>query len=174
MAQLHSGRSRLTTRDTETVPDSKNHPETLTSKLHSRFEDPTAAPAADTDFARRKLPGTPAGEAQGMLPGMAVIGMYLLVFSMLNAFAAMHGLFGTGPVKYSIFGVCTLMLIGIFGMLRLRRWGWAVVSAGCVLMAAGYFYGFHASHHPPYIIQGLFALVFFLYLSRPEVRERLR
>ena len=140
----------------------------------SRFVDPTAAPATDTDFARRKLPGTPAGEAQGMLPGMAVIGMYLLVFSMLNAFAAMKGVFGTGSVKFSILAVCTLMVIGIFGMLRLRRWGWAVVSAGCVLMAAGYFYGFHASRHLPYIIQGLFALVFFLYLSRLEVRERLR
>ncbi len=108
-----------------------------------------------------------------MLPGMAVIGMYLLVFSMLNAFAAMRNVFGIGSVKYSIFGVCSLMLVGIFGMLRLRRWGWAIVSAGCVLMAAGYFYGFHASRHLPYIIQGLFALVFFLYLSRTEVRERL-
>ena len=140
----------------------------------SRFVDPTAAPAADTEFAKRKLPGVPAGEAQGMLPGMAVIGMYLLVFSMLNAFAAMKGLFGAGAVRYSIFGVCSLMVLGLFGMLRLRRWGWAIVCAGCLLMAAGYFYGFHSAHRPPYIIQGLFALVFFLYLSRPEVRERLR
>lgn len=144
------------------------------SPLRSRFEEQNAAPATDTEFNTRKLPGTPAGEAQGMLPGMAVIGMYLLVFSMMNAFAAMRNMFGTGPVKFSIFGVCTLMVIGIFGMLRLRRWGWAIVAAGCVLTAAAYFYGFHASRHLPYIIQGLFALVFFLYLSRTEVRERLR
>ena len=141
---------------------------------HSRFENPSAVPAADTAFQARRLPGTPAGEAQGMLPGMAVIGLYLLVFSMLNAFAAMRNVFGAGSVKYSILGVCTLMVLGIFGMLRLRRWGWAIVAAGCVLMAAGYFYGYHAAHRLPYIIQGLFALVFFLYLSRPEVRDRLR
>lgn len=147
---------------------------TVSEEPSNRLVNPNAAPAADAGFAQRKLPGTPAGEAQGMLPGMAVIGMYLLVFSMLNAFAAMKGLFGTGPVKFSILGVCTLMVLGIFGMLRLRRWGWAIVSAGCVLMAAGYFYGFHASHRAPYVIQGLFALVFFLYLSRLEVRERLR
>ncbi len=109
-----------------------------------------------------------------MLPGMAVIGMYLLVFAMLNVFAAMRNVFGTGAIKYSILGVCTLMVVGVFGLLRLRRWGWAIVSAGCVLMAAAYFYGFHASRHLPYIIQGLFALVFFLYLIRLEVRERLR
>ena len=109
-----------------------------------------------------------------MLPGMAVIAMYLLVFSMMNAFAGVRGVFGAGAAKYSILAVCTLMVLGLFGMLRLRRWGWAIVTAGCLLMAAGYFYGFHAAHRPPYIIQGLFALVFFLYLSRTEVRERLR
>jgi drug/metabolite transporter (DMT)-like permease len=93
---------------------------------------------------------------------------------MLNAFAAMKNVFGMGSVKYSIFAVCTLMVLGIFGMLRLRRWGWALCTGGCVVLAAGYFYGFHRSHTPPYIIQGLFALVFFLYLVRTEVRERLR
>ena len=140
----------------------------------SRFEDPNTPPATDTSFKARRLPGTPAGEAQGMLPGMALIGLYLLLFSMLNAFAAARGVFGLGPAKYSILSICTIMAVGIFGMLRLRRWGWAITTAGCVLMAAGYFWGFHVAHRAPYIIQGLFALCFFLYLSRPEVRERVR
>jgi lysylphosphatidylglycerol synthetase-like protein (DUF2156 family) len=122
----------------------------------------------------RKLPGMPAGESKGMLPGMALIGMYLLVLAMLNAFAAARGSFGSGGAKYSVLAICTLLVVGVFGLLRLLRWGWAIVSAGCVLMAAGYFYGFHRTHIAPYIIQGLFALVFFLYLSRTEVRERLR
>ena len=140
----------------------------------SRFENPNAPPAIDTGFRGRRLPGTPAGEAQGMLPGMAMIGLYLMIFSMLNAFAAARGTFGASTAKYSILGVCTLMVVGILGMLRLRRWGWAIVAAGCVLMAGGYFYGFHMAHRGPYIIQGLFAMVFFLYLVRTEVRERLR
>lgn len=140
----------------------------------SRFVDPHASPAADTGFQSRRLPGTPAGEAQGMLPGMAMIGVYLLLFAMLNVFAAARNTFGNGAPKYSILGVCTLMVVGVFGLLRLRRWGWAVVNAGCILMAAGYFYGFHRAHRAPYIVQGLFALLFFFYLSRPEVRERLR
>ncbi len=139
----------------------------------NRFIDPDAAPAADVGFAARKLPGTPAGEEQGMLPGMAMIGVYLLLFSMLNVFAAAKNTFGAGAAKYSILGVCSLMVVGVFGMLRLKRWGWAVVNAGCILMAAGYFYGFHRAHRAPYVVQGLFALVFFFYLSRPEVRERL-
>ena len=109
-----------------------------------------------------------------MLPGMAVIGMYLLLMGMMNAFAAVRGAFGMGAAKYSILGVCTLLVAGVFGMLRLRRWGWALVTAGCLLLAGGYFYGFHRFHAAPYIINGLFDLVFFLYLSRTEVRERLR
>ncbi len=146
----------------------------MAEESKSRFEHPNAAAAEDKGFRARKLPGTPAGEAKGMLPGMALIGMYLLVLAMLNAFAAVRGSFGVGAAKYSILGICTLLVIGVFGLLRLLRWGWAIVTAGCVLMAAGYFYGFHRTHIAPYIIQGLFALVFFLYLSRLEVRERLR
>jgi hypothetical protein len=138
--------------------------------------DPNAAPAPaeDRGFRRRHLPGIPAGEARGMLPGMALIGLYLLVFAMINAFAAAAGKFGSGPAKYTILAICTLLVIGIFGLLRLLRWGWAMVCAGCLLMAAGYFYGFHRTRIAPYIVQGLFALCFFLYLSRTEVRERLR
>lgn len=144
------------------------------SELKSRFEDPSVTPAEDGRFAARRLPGVPTGEAQGMLPGMAVIGIYLLIVAMLNAFASIRNTFGTGPAKYSILGICTLVVIGVFGMLRLRRWGWSLVTAGCLLMATGFFYGFHRTHIPPYIVQGLFALCFFLYLIRPETRTRLR
>lgn len=140
----------------------------------SQGEEPKVTPAEDREFARRRLPGTPAGEARGMLPGMAMIGLYLLVLSMVNAFAAAAGKYGLGGAKYAILAICTILVVGVFGLLRLLRWGWAIVSAGCVLMAAGYFYGFHRTHIAPYIVQGLFSLVFFLYLSRTEVRERLR
>ena len=105
---------------------------------------------------------------------MAMVSMYLLLLAMLNAFAAMRGAFGAGAARYSIFGICSLMVIGVFGLLRLTRWGWSIVAAGCVLMAAGYFYGFHRTHAGAYVVQGLFDIVFFLYLSRTEVRERLR
>jgi hypothetical protein len=130
--------------------------------------------ATDPGFQSRHLPGVQAGETKGMLPGMALICMYLLLMAMLNAFAALRGAFGGGAAKYSVFAICTLLVVGVFGLLKLTRWGWSIVAAGCLLMAAGYFYGFHKTHIAPYIIQGAFALVFFLYLSRTEVRDRLR
>ena len=136
-------------------------------------EPPPASPAQDTGFVTRHLPGTPAGELKGILPGMAFIGMYLLLLAMLNAFAALRGIFGTGLPRYGIFGICTLMVIGVFGFLRLRRWGWAIVAAGFLLLAAGDFYLYSRRHIGFLLIRGLFSIVFFLYLSRTEVRERL-
>jgi hypothetical protein len=136
-------------------------------------EPPSTSPAQDKGFATRHLPGTPAGELKGMLPGMAFIGMYLLLLAMLNAFAALHGIYGAGLPRYGIFGICTLMVIGVFGFLRLRRWGWSIVAAGFLLLAAGDFYLYSRKHIGFLLIRGLFSIVFFLYLSRTEVRERL-
>jgi hypothetical protein len=134
----------------------------------------SSTPAQDTDFATRRLPGTPAGELKGMLPGMAFIGMYMLLLAMLNAFAALHGIYGNGLPRYGLFGICTLMVIGVFGFLRLKRWGWAIVAAGFLLLAAGDFYLYAHQHIGFLLIRALFSIVFFLYLSRTEVRERLR
>ena len=110
----------------------------------------------------------------GILPGMAAISMFLLLVTMLNAFAALRGIFGTGAAKYGIFGVCSLLVVGVFGFLRLRRWGWALVTAGCLVMALGDLYYFSHSHVAFFIVRALLELCFFLYLVRPQVRERIR
>lgn len=109
-----------------------------------------------------------------MLPGIAGICMFMLFLTMLNVYGALTNRFGTGTAKYGILGLCTLLAAGIFGLLRLRRWGWALVLAGCLLLAAGDFYFFHTSHVGFFLVRGLFAMMFFLYLARTEVRERLR
>src|SRR5580658_9924494 len=98
----------------------------------------------------------------GILPGMAAISMFLLLVTMLNAFAALRGIFGTGPAKYGIFGVCSLLVVGVFGFLRLRRWGWALVTAGCLVMALGDIYYYGHSRVAFYIVRSLLQLCFFL------------
>jgi len=109
-----------------------------------------------------------------MLPGVAGICLFLLVVTMVNAFAALQGRFGTGSGKYGVLAICTLFAVGIFGLLRLYRWGWALVLAGCLTLSLGNFFVFTRVHALPFLVQALFALLFFLYLVRPEVRERLR
>ena len=109
-----------------------------------------------------------------MLPGVAGISLYMLVLTMVNAFAALTGKFGVGSAKYGVLALCTLLAAGVFGLLRLRRWGWALVLGGCLTLCLGNLFVFEKTHAGPYLVQGLFALVFFLYLVRTEVRDRLR
>ncbi len=109
-----------------------------------------------------------------MLPGIAGICIFMVLLTMANVYAGLTGIYGHGAAKYAILFLCTLLTAGIFGLLRLAKWGWALVTAGCLLLAAGYFYVYSKTHIGFYLIQGLFSLLFFLYLARPETRERLR
>ena len=109
-----------------------------------------------------------------MLPGIAGICMFMIVMTMTNVYAALHGAFGAGTAKVGVLALCTLLAAGILGLMRLRKWGWALVTAGCLLFAAGDFFIFSKIHLASLLVRGLFMLVFFLYLVRQETRERLR
>lgn len=115
-----------------------------------------------------------AGPRSAMLPGVAGICMFLLFVTMLNVYGAVSGAYGVGRARYGVLGVCTLLAVGIFGLLRMRRWGWALVLGGCLLLAMGDGFYFQKTHAGFFAVRGLFELVFFLYLVRTEVRERLR
>lgn len=108
-----------------------------------------------------------------MLPGIAGISVFLLVVTLINVMAVLRGVAGVGAVKYGVLSVCTLLLAGLFGLLRMKRWGHAIVLAGCLLLSAGYFYMYGRTHVGPFVVEGFFALLFFLYLVRPEVRDRM-
>ena len=108
-----------------------------------------------------------------MLPGVAGIALFLLFFTLLNVFAVLTGRFGAGAGKYALLALSSLLCAGLFGLLRMRRWGFSIVLAGCLLLSAGYFYIFRLSHAMPPLVQGCFMLLFFLYLVRPEVRGRM-
>lgn len=108
-----------------------------------------------------------------MLPGLAGICMFLIFTTMLNVYAGLLGTFGSGITKYAILALCTLLAVGIFGLLRLKKWGWALVTAGCLLFSIGDFSFFTKTHQVFFMVRGIFTLLFFLYLVRPETRERL-
>jgi hypothetical protein len=108
-----------------------------------------------------------------MLPGIAGICMFMIFMTMSNVYACLRGAFGQGTAKYGVLVLCTLLAAGIFGLLRLKKWGWALVTAGCLLLSMGDFFLFQRFHAGFFLVRGLFALLFFLYLVRPEVRVRL-
>lgn len=109
-----------------------------------------------------------------MLPGVAGICLFMLFLTLMNVFGALRNTFGMGMAKYGVLALCTLLVAGIFGLLRMRRWGWALVLAGCVMLFSGDFFFFEKTRSGFFLIRGMFSLVFFLYLVRDEVRSRLR
>src|SRR2546430_12716513 len=102
--------------------------------------------------------------SHGMLPGVAVICMFMLVLTLINAFAALRGSFGEGRGKYGVLVLCTLLAAGVFGLLRLRRWGWALVLGGCLMLCLGNLFVFHKTHAAAVLVQGMFSVVCFLVL----------
>jgi hypothetical protein len=112
------------------------------------------------------------GERAGMLPGIAGISLFMLAVSLIGAVGALRGIY-PGAARYVVLAICTMVLAGVFGLLRLQRWGWALVIGGCLMMSLGYVYASSVTHNPGLLIMAGFAMVFFLYLSRTEVRERL-
>jgi hypothetical protein len=119
------------------------------------------------------LEDRPSAKGQ-MLPGSAGICLFMIFMTMVNVYAALTVTFGSGVAKYGILLLCTLLAAGILGLLRLTKWGWALVTAGCLLFATGYFFYFSKTHVGFFLVQGLFGLIFFLYLIRQETRDRLR
>ena len=109
-----------------------------------------------------------------MLPGIAGICLFMVFMTMVNVYAALRGAYGTGVGRDGVLALCTLLAAGIFGLLQLKKWGWALVTAGCLLFATGDFLYFSRLHSGFFLVRGLFVLLFFLYLVRQETRERLR
>jgi hypothetical protein len=115
-------------------------------------------------------PSQPAVIRGQLLPGIAGICLYMLVVAITGVFGALRGVY---PTMVAL-PICTLMVVGVFGLLRMRRWGWAMVAAGSLLLAV--MYGWVARHLAVprlWVMAGL-DLCMFLYLVRAEVRERLR
>ena len=65
-----------------------------------------------------------------MLPGIAGICLFMIVMTTANVYAGVTGTYGAGGGMYGVLALCTLLAVGIFGLLRLKKWGWALVAAG--------------------------------------------
>jgi hypothetical protein len=104
-----------------------------------------------------------------MLPGIAAICMYMLVVAIVGVFGALRGAFPSMVVL----PICTMIVVGVFGLLRLRRWGWALVTAGSLLLSAMYGWLARSMGQPRFWVMAGLDLCLFLYLVRQETRARL-
>ena len=120
------------------------------------------------------LPATSSSPTQAKfglvpLPGLIALSLYLLLLSVVLIVGAVGGHY---PRLFLILPVFLLAAAG--GLLLLFRWAWAMALAAVVLLSGYHLWLFARLHLAPSLIQGLLNLVFFLYLIRTEVREKLR
>jgi hypothetical protein len=112
---------------------------------------------------------TPQAEYRGLLPAMAGIALYMFVLAGVVGFGAATGRF---PRLFLV--LCVLFLAAAVGLIRLYRWGWALTTAaGFLLMSYGVWAYIH-TRMAAALVMSFLNLIFFLYLVRPEVRDRLR
>ena len=111
----------------------------------------------------------PQAEYRGLLPAMAGIALYMFVLAGVVGFGAVTGRF---PRIFLI--LCVLFVAAAVGLIRLYRWGWALTAAASFLLTSYGVWAYLHTRMAAALVMSFLNLIFFLYLVRPEVRERLR
>ena len=124
---------------------------------------------AETDKVEKSRPQPP-GRDLLPLPGLAAISLYLFILAGVIIVGVVAG--GHYPPLFLIFAAA--FITASAGLIMLFRWAWALALAAVFLLVAYNLWIFSSQHQGAALVQGLLNLVFFLYLIRPEVREKLR
>ena len=111
----------------------------------------------------------PQGRQLLPLPGLAAIGLYMLVLAGINIVGVAGG---HVPPLFLIFSA--LFIAAGLGLLLMLRWAWALTLSAVVMLAGLFLWRFTTHHEFAYLVQGLLNMVFFLYLVRIEVRGKLK
>ena len=117
----------------------------------------------------RRVPAQQALNLRMALPGLVAIALYLFLLAGGNVIAVAGG--HTSP--FFLF-FSALFIAAALGLLQMLRWAWALATGAVVMLSGLYLWRFGQQHAFPDIAQGLLNLVFFLYLVRAEVRNKLR
>ena len=103
-----------------------------------------------------------------LLPGMAVIGVWMLVISLIGIIGVM-----SHHIPAIALLLCAAFTVGAHGLIKLKRWGWAMTLGAVFVLMTYYTWIFSRQHQGPALAMAIPNFVFFLYLVRPEVREQL-
>ena len=105
----------------------------------------------------------------GLLPGMAVISIWMLAQCGLGLIGV---IFHKLPPMAMV--ICLMFAAAANGLLKLKRWGWALTLGAAFLSMCYAAFMLFRFRQVPMIVMLTVNLVFFLYLIRPEVIERVK
>ena len=113
-------------------------------------------------------------DAAAKFPGVAAIGFWMLLESMIGVMGVFTHHFSTHGARLAVLAVATLLAVAGLGLLRMRRWGWALALAAAFLTSGYGIYVIMRFHQQNYWVMTLANFIFFFYLIRPEILRRLR
>ena len=108
------------------------------------------------------------------LPGMAAISLWMLALSLMGVAEVLTGHYPAGGARVGILILCTVFALAGLGLMRLRKWGWALTLGAVFCSICFGCYSLFRFHQTQWVVMVAINLVFFLYLVRSEVIGRLR
>jgi uncharacterized membrane protein (DUF2068 family) len=106
-------------------------------------------------------------------PGVAAIAFWMLLEAIIGVLGVLSHHFASHAARFAVLAVATLLALAGLGLLRMRRWGWALALAAAFLTSGYGIYVILRFHQSNYWVMTLANLVFFFYLIRPEILRRL-
>ena len=115
----------------------------------------------------------PEGSA-ARFPGVAAIALWMLLEALIGVFGVLTHHFASHGAQIAVLAVASLLAVAGLGLLKMRRWGWALALAAAFLTSSYGIYIILRFHQNNYWVMTLANFVFFFYLVRPEILRRLR
>jgi hypothetical protein len=111
---------------------------------------------------------------RNLLPGMAGIALWMLGLAIVGVIGVLTGHYPAIGAKVFILTLSTFFAISGLGLIRRRRWGWALTLGGIVLAMTFALYSFMHQRQSQWFVMSVANFIFFLYLIRPEVVQSLK
>lgn len=108
------------------------------------------------------------------LPGMAAISLWMLALAVIGVVGVITGHYSPGGTRIGVLVLCTVFAVAALGLIRLKRWGWALTLGAALCSVCYWCYSLFRFHQPQAGVWIVINLIFFLYLVRAEVIGRLR
>jgi hypothetical protein len=113
-------------------------------------------------------------DSAARFPGVAAIALWMLLEALIGVFGVLTRHFASHGARVTVLAVATLLAFAGLGLLKMRRWGWALALAAAFLTSSYGIYIILRFHENNYWVMTLANFVFFFYLVRPEILRRLK
>lgn len=118
--------------------------------------------------------GTPPPDPAAKFPGVVAIAFWMLLEALIGVIGVLTHYFASHTTRLSVLAVSTLLALAGLGLLRMKRWGWALALAAAFLTSSYGVYIILRYHEQNYWVMTIVNFIFFFYLVRPEILRRLR